>query len=65
MAYFLYTLSVFLACGVLEDCEAYFFAVRKNFLGVNFGETKRGYSLKAPCKGVLNVLYPPKEVQNF
>jgi hypothetical protein len=30
MAYFLYTLSVFLACGVLEDCEAYFFAVRKN-----------------------------------
>ena len=41
------------------------FCGSKNFFGVNFGETKRGYSLKAPCKGVLNVLYPPKEVQNF
>jgi hypothetical protein len=45
--------------------EKIFLRFEKIFWGVNFGETKRGYSLKAPCKGVLNVLYPPKEVQNF
>ena len=45
--------------------EKNFLRFEKFFWGVNFGETKRGYSLKAPCKGVLNVLYPPKEVQNF
>ena len=37
MAYFLYTLSVFLACGVLEDCEAYFFCGSKKYVEAGLG----------------------------